>query len=110
MLSQVGGRWENRLAVPTVGVNRHVCLGVWGRWEGVISRATPGFQAPAGCFHGIQDGEHMGDRHPGASLQDSASEPRSPARVKYKGCLFSSLAQTWRVRHQGFQGCSIPHS
>lgn len=29
-----------------------------GEVEGVISRATPGFQAPAGCFHGIQDGEH----------------------------------------------------
>lgn len=29
----------------TVGVNGHVCLGVWGRWDSVISGATPGFQA-----------------------------------------------------------------
>lgn len=47
----------------------------------------------------------MGDRHPWASLQDSASEPRPPARVKYKGCLFSRPGGPGeRVRHHGVPG------
>ena len=66
------------MGAPAVGVNGHVCLGVWGRWEGVISGATPwGFQALALGFLGIQDGEQTGDKHLGTSLRDS--EPRPPA-------------------------------
>lgn len=67
------------MGAPAVGVNGHVCLGVWGRWEAVISGATPwGFQALALGFLGIQDGEHTGDKHPGPPSGTPRQSPAQP--------------------------------
>lgn len=46
----------------------------------------------------------MGDRHPASPPGLCFRAPPTSQKVKYKGCLFSSLADLERVRHHGVPG------
>lgn len=75
------------LGGTSIGVNRHMCLGVCGACGRVSFQGpfTGVFRPFLAASTGSRDGEHTGDRLPGTSLRDSASESRPPARVQVQG-------------------------